>query len=271
MKYKIVFSDIDGTLLNKERELSPLTIKTIKEVKKQVPVVLISARMPQAMYHLQEELDIRELPIIAYNGGLVLVNDQPISSVEIPMDKLKAIHNFNTEKDLNVHLSLYHHNEWYVPKIDFWAEREENNTKVAPQVKPNAEVIEKWTLEHKAPHKIMAMGDKEKIDKISEYLSENYSEDLHFYRSNKNYLEIANKEISKFSAIQYLLEHHFKISTEETIAFGDNYNDIEMVGGVGMGIAVSNARQEVKDVAIQITGHGKEDGVAQSLQKLFSL
>ena len=97
MKYKIVFSDIDGTLLNKERELSPLTIQTIKEVKKQVPVVLISARMPDAMYHLQEELDIRESPIIAYNGGLVLVNDQPISSVEIPMDMLKAIHQFNTE------------------------------------------------------------------------------------------------------------------------------------------------------------------------------
>ena len=44
-----------------------------------------------------------------------------------------------------------------------------------------------------------------------------------------------------------------------------------MVGGVGMGVAVSNARQEVKDVATKITGHGKEDGVAQSLQEIFSL
>ena len=271
MKYKIVFSDIDGTLLNKERELSPLTIKTIKEVKEQVPVVLISARMPEAMHHLQEELDIRELPIIAYNGGLVLVNDKAISSVVIPLDTLKSIHNFNTENDLNVHLSLYHHDEWYVPQTDFWAEREENNTKVAPQIKANAEVIEKWTSENKGPHKIMAMGDEEKIDKISEFLSKNYSEDLHFYRSNKNYLEIANKKISKFSAIEYLLENHFKISTEDTIAFGDNYNDVQMVGGVGMGVAVSNARQEVKDVATKITGHGKEDGVAHCLQELFSL
>ena len=271
MNYKIVFSDIDGTLLNKERELSPFTIKIVKQVKKQVPVVLISARMPEAMYHLQEELGISDLPIIAYNGGLVLVNDTPISSVEIPIDILKAIHHFNTKNDLNVHLSLYHHDEWYVPQIDFWADREENNTKVAPQIKPNAEVIEKWTIEGKAPHKIMAMGDEEKIDKISEFLSKNYSGDLHFYRSNKNYLEIANKKISKFSAIEYLLENHFKITTEDTIAFGDNYNDIEMVGGVGMGVAVSNARQEVKNVATKITGHGKEDGVAQSLKELFSL
>ena len=271
MKYKIVFSDIDGTLLNKERELSPLTIQTIKEVKKQVPVVLISARMPDAMYHLQEELDIRESPIIAYNGGLVLVNDQPISSVEIPMDMLKAIHQFNTENNLNVHLSLYYNNEWNVPQTDFWAQREENNTKVSPQIKSNAEVIEKWTTEHKAPHKIMAMGEPEKIEEISDFLSKNYNDELHFYRSNKNYLEIANKKISKFSAIEYLLAHHFNISKEDTIAFGDNYNDVEMIGGVGMGIAVANARQEVLDVSTAVTANAKEDGVAQSLQKLFSL
>lgn len=271
MSYKIVFSDIDGTLLNKERELSEFTIKTLKEVKEKLPVVLISARMPDAMHHLQEELDIRNSPIIAYNGGLVLVDDKPISSVEIPMDYLKAIHQFNTENNLDVHLSLYHHDEWYVPQTDFWSDREENNTKVSPQIKSNAEVIEKWTSENKGPHKIMAMGDEEKIDKISGFLSENYKDKLHFYRSNKNYLEVANKEISKFSAIQYLLDNHYKISTEDTIAFGDNYNDVEMVGGVGMGVAVSNARQEVKDVAAKITGHGKEDGVAKSLQEIFSL
>ncbi|WP_417887375.1 HAD family hydrolase [Zunongwangia sp.] len=271
MEYKIVFSDIDGTLLNKERELSPFTIKIIKEVKKQLPIVLISARMPQAMHHLQEQLDIRELPIIAYNGGLILVNDKPINSVEIPLDTLKKIHNFNSKNKLDLHLSLYYHDEWYVPEFDFWAEREENNTKISPQVKPNAEVIEKWTSESKAPHKIMAMGDEEKIDQLSDFLKNNFSEELNFYRSNKNYLEIADKKISKFSAIQHLLENHYKLTTEDTIAFGDNYNDVEMVGGVGMGIAVSNARQEVKDVATQVTGHGKEDGVAQSLQKLFSL
>jgi len=71
MKYKIVFSDIDGTLLNKERQLSTSTISEIKKLKNKIPFILISARMPAAMRHLQKELEIEELPIISYNGGLL--------------------------------------------------------------------------------------------------------------------------------------------------------------------------------------------------------
>ena len=60
MSYNIVFSDIDGTLLNADRELSPATIKAVKRLNNKVPFVLISARMPAAMRHLQKQLEIDE-------------------------------------------------------------------------------------------------------------------------------------------------------------------------------------------------------------------
>ena len=53
------------------------------------------------------------------------------------------------------------------------------------------------------------------------------------------------------------------------IAFGDNYNDVEMINGVGHGVAVSNARQELLDVANQITSKNTEDGVAMVLENLI--
>jgi len=269
MQYKIVFSDIDGTLLNHDRELSPATISTIKKLKDKLPFVLISARMPAAMRHLQARLEINEQPIICYNGGLILVDGNAVSSTEIPLKTIEGLCDFN--KKMDCHLSLYHNDEWYVPQHDQWAAREENNTKVKPVIKSNREVLSEWSKHDKGAHKIMAMGDEAHIDEIKDYLSTNFPNQLHLYRSKPTYLEIANKEISKLTAINFLLQNHFKISTEETIAFGDNYNDVEMIKGVGMGVAVGNARKEVLEVANIVTQSGKEDGVANSLKELFKI
>lgn len=269
MSYKIIFTDIDGTLLNQDRELSELTINVFQQLQKEVPVVLISSRMPQAMQHLQEQLQISHQPLICYNGGLVLVEGKVVSSTEIPYPILEALIHYN--ESLNCHLSLYHNEDWYVPEMDFWALREENNTRVHPTVASSREVLKRWKQENKSAHKIMAMGEEAHIDAIVEYLEENYGEHLHLYRSKPTYLEIANKEVSKLTAINILLRDVFRLDLKEAIAFGDNYNDFEMLQAVGMGIAVGNAKPEILEIAKEITFHGKEDGVARSLQKLFNL
>lgn len=269
MQYKIVFSDIDGTLLNHDRELSPATISIIEQLKNKYPFVLISARMPAAMRHLQADLGINEQPIICYNGGLILVNGEVISSTEIPLNTIENLADFN--KNMNCHLSLYHSDEWFVPQYDQWAAREENNTKVKPGLRSNQDVISEWKKDNKGAHKIMAMGDEAHIDAIKDYLTKEFPEQLHLYRSKPTYLEIANKEISKLTAIKFLLKNHFDLTTEQTIAFGDNYNDVEMIKGVGMGVAVGNARKEVLEVANIVTQSGKENGVANSLKELFKI
>lgn len=267
MNYKIVFSDIDGTLLNNKRELSPGTIEAIKKLKDKVPFILISARMPAAMRHLQKELDIHHLPMICYNGGLILADEKVLSSTEIPISTLEELHRWNSKIDC--HLSLYHMDEWYVPQMDKWAEREYNNTKVLPDVKPNKEVIKKWKEEGKGAHKIMAMGKEEHIDQIRDFLNDSFPGQLHLYRSKDTYLEIAPKKISKFTAIEVLLEKHFGFSTEEAVAIGDNYNDVEMLKYVGYGVAVGNARPEAIEAANVVAGLSIEDGVAKILGKIF--
>lgn len=269
MSYKIIFSDIDGTLLNKERELSPLTISVFQQLQKEVPVVLISSRMPEAMRHLQHELHIAHQPLISYNGGLILVDDEIISSTEIPIEIIRKLHEFNV--NMSCHLSLYHNDEWYVPAHDYWAKREESNTKVTPKLLSTEEVLEKWKREEKGAHKIMCMGEPYHIDDIVAFLADHFGEQLHLYRSKDTYLEIANKEVSKLTGINILLKDHFHLELEDAIAFGDNFNDYEMLKAVGMGIAVGNAKPEILEIAKEITLHGKEDGVAKSLQKLFDL
>ncbi len=264
MPHSIVFSDIDGTLLNKERELSEFTISEIKRIKNKIPIILISSRMPSAMIHLQEDLGIEEQPLICYNGGLILVNNNPIHSTCIETDIIEDLFCFND--DLNVHISLYNNDEWFVPEIDFWAKREANNTKVNPIVKPINQVLKDWKSDLKGAHKIMCMGDEKLINLIVVFLESKYSSDLHLYRSKPTYLEIAHKSISKLTAIELLLNTHFNIPIEQAIAFGDNYNDIEMLKAVGMGVAVANAKPETLEIANFITLAGKEDGVATYLK-----
>ena len=267
MAYKLICSDIDGTLLNVDRELSKSTIAQVQRVAP-IPFILISSRMPAAMLHLQRDLKNESTPLIAYNGGLVIADNQIIHSTFIAPTMIQNV--ADQCKENSVHLSLYFNDEWYVPSMDFWAKREENNTKVSPSVKSTEEVIDTWTQEEKGAHKIMCMGDENEIDVLYNYLEKNHSDEVHLYRSKPTYIEISHKAISKKTAIEMLLKHSFNtINTEEIIAFGDNFNDIEMLEAVGMGVAVANAQTQVLEIAKMVTDTNKNDGVAKALKELI--
>jgi hydroxymethylpyrimidine pyrophosphatase-like HAD family hydrolase len=88
------------------------------------------------------------------------------------------------------------------------------------------------------------------------------------YRSKDTYIEISHKNISKKTAIEVLLKDHYtNISMDKVIAFGDNYNDIEMLKAVGLGVAVANANYEVLQIADVVTDTNKNDGVAKAIKE----
>jgi hydroxymethylpyrimidine pyrophosphatase-like HAD family hydrolase len=82
-------------------------------------------------------------------------------------------------------------------------------------------------------------------------------------------LEIAPKPISKATGLKKILAHGYAIGLDEVVAFGDGYNDIDLLQQVGWGVAVANAFPEVKAVANEVTQHHKEDGVASTLARIF--
>lgn len=268
---KIAFSDIDGTLLNADREPSPaLKTEVARLSLVGVPFILISSRMPQAMTWIQEDLGINDLPLICYNGGLVLVDGDVIHSSFIPPGIIS--HEFGMlNARLKLSMQLFHGDEWYVESMDHYALREQNNTRVTPVVKEMSEVVHDWSRRKIGAHKIMVMGDPEGIDKLVAALQTSVAGKLHLYRSKADYLEVASSDISKLTGVEMLLAHKYPgITLADCVAFGDNYNDIEMLKGVGTGVAVANAKPEVLAVADAVTGPAKEDGVALALQRLFT-
>ena len=267
MDYKLICSDIDGTLLGKNRELSQMTIREVQRVSP-IPFVLISSRMPKAMRHLQSQLGNVTMPLIAYNGGLVLHNNQVLHSAFIDNSVLEAV--IDLCKKTTIHLSLYFEDEWYVPSMDSWANKEVHNTKVTPTIKASKSVLRDWKNEGKGAHKIMCMGDETEMDILYKALENSFSREIMCYRSKPTYIEISHRSVSKKTAIDVLLNSCYtNITMENVVAFGDNYNDIEMLKAVGLGVAVSNAIEEVLQIANKITDTNKNDGVAKFIQELF--
>jgi len=268
--YKLVALDIDGTLLDKNRNISLKTGYVLKQISKLAKVLLISSRMPAAMRYIQEECGISKEPLVAYNGGLIMHKEKILSQTVIELEVLNDILEINSK--LGVHLSLFHNDEWYAPQQDYWSKREINNTRVQPVFKSNKEVLENWTLEQKAPHKIMCMGEASKIDELYQSLVEKFEDKIHLYRSKSTYIEIAPKQISKLSGVHTIInEIHKGIELKNVVAYGDNFNDIEMLENVGLGVAVANAKQEVLQIADQLTSSNVDDGVAIHLEKIFKL
>jgi Cof subfamily protein (haloacid dehalogenase superfamily) len=272
MKYKAISTDIDGTLLDANRQLSARTINVFSQLKG-IPIILASSRMPAAMRHLQAELGVLNHPLVCYNGGYVIRYEpgNPVPDVlettSIPAEICKGI--IGLSKGTEIHTSLYRDDDWHAPAFDHWTEREARITKVGANVTDLNVIIEQWSRQGLGAHKVMCMGPEAQIHVLEERLNERFGRDIHIYRSRPTYLELAPRAISKATGLALILNRYFNIGMEEVMAFGDNYNDIEMLSQVGWGVAVSNARDEVKAVANEIAGDAKQDGVAEVVEKYF--
>lgn len=273
-KFRIVFSDVDGTLLNKNRELSSATIFQIRKLKQHnIPFVMVSARMPAGMIHLYREVPM-DNPAICYNGALILKSieegingNNKLFSTTIDYSVAKSVYSICHKFDL--HFSLYSNNQWFASKNDEWRLREENNTKVKATIYSNMEYkISELENEQQHIHKLMVMGESMLIDALHNHLVSQFTGKINIYRSKDTYIEITPASINKAAGCLILL-NHLKLKPEQAIAFGDNFNDTELLQTVSLGIAMENSPAEVKEKAKMVAPANTDDGVARTLETIF--
>lgn len=257
--YKAVFSDIDGTLLNSRHQISPLTERAIKAViVKGIPFIPVSARPPYAITPYVEQLDTQQA-IICYSGALILdKNLTALYSVVLEAEDLQRLNRLLV--DFN-HLSVSHYAglDWFCNDLNnYWTVQESEITGLrAKQTPDNLTEV----------HKILVMGDAQEILRLEQLLKQHLPH-LSIHRSKNEYLEIMNKAATKAEAIRFM-ERHLNVSAEEIIAFGDNFNDLDMLQYAGLSVAMGNAPQEIKQAAKEITASNDEDGIALVLNRIF--
>jgi len=268
--YKLICLDIDGTLLDANRSLSSKTKQVFSQLNDEVVVILCSSRMPSAMKYLQAGLQIEHYPLICYNGGLIVdESGNVLDNQSTPMECLTILKDHGFASQCN--LSLYHNDDWFADKLDYWTNREINNTRVEPTLRSFNESYDFFQEANSTPQKIMRMGDEAVIDAIVAALDSN-NVAVNHYRSKDTYLEISARSTNKAYALDQLMKLKFtEIKPSEVIAFGDNYNDMNLIQFAGCGVAMGNGRDELKEVADRIALGNKEDGVALVIEEVFQL
>jgi len=266
--YKLICLDIDGTLLDKDRDLSLKTKSVFERIDNDVVVILASSRMPSAMSYLQKGLKIEHYPMICYNGGLIIEpNGHIIDNQAIPIACMEALLPFHQR----CNLSLYIADDWYTDREDSWTKREINNTRVQPTIRLYEQSLDAFKKATESPQKIMCMGDKEIIDQIDSSLNR-LEIKVNRYRSKDTYLEITAQSTNKALALDQLItKKYVNIKPSEIIAFGDNYNDIDLLKYVGCGVAMRNGRDELKTKANRVAPSNVDDGVALTLEEVYQL
>jgi len=264
-EYRIIFSDIDGTLLDSRHRVSGATRAKIQELDRRgVPFVLVSARMPDTIFPIQEALGIRA-PIVCYGGGLILDADHaPIDSVGIALDEALEIKEYIGAQWGQISCSTYSNDKWIVDDAeDPWVVQEAEITQFWPQVgAPDSLAVRDQTV-----HKLFCMGLPEDITALEKALVQRHPA-LTIFQSTLNYLEITHPAARKSYGVKAICKR-LGVGEEDTVSFGDNYNDLDMLLATGLGVAMGNAPRGVRDLAGKVTLTNDEDGLRVALEELF--
>lgn len=271
MKKYLIACDIDGTLINDQKELEQVTIETLRKVRDLGHTVIIATGRPLAgALHIYNQLGI-EFPIITDNGASI---DFP-GHIEfakqrtyIPLPVMKTL--FAYSKEYLVSAFFSDEEKVYAYKYN------EDLEKFFVGLTRNNLIECDFNDLDVEPNGLIFLVKPEHKDKIEKWIDFQYPDILSFRiwgtdKEGNIMYEIYLKHVSKASAIKYVLDY-YSIDPKNTIAFGDGVNDVEMISQMTFGIAMKNCVPELKDVCYQMTEYdNNEQGLAKYLNKFFNL
>ncbi len=246
MEIKLIVTDLDGTLLNSKKCVSEETTLAIANAQKiGVHFAFATARPERNTLEYAER--IKPDSIISNNGAKVSVNKQAIRTVCIEPHYAKRMIARLLQID-SIRLCL-DYDDISVTNCDDYLSWGNWGAVYSDFSSINYEGIQKIAIE--------SMD----ISLLSTIDFEDY--DCHFYANQgEKWFMVTNKQASKYNAIKFLA-HYYKIDISNVAVFGDDYNDIEMVEKCGVGIAMDNSIQELKNVADFVCANNDDSGIAQ--------
>nr|WP_041484314.1 Cof-type HAD-IIB family hydrolase [Desulfitobacterium metallireducens] len=255
--------DMDDTLLREDWTISERTVQAIRQAQgKGVYVTIATGRMPASVRPYAQQLEL-DVPVITYNGAMVqeALSEKVLYRKVIPIETAQNIINWLLLKE--VHFQVYLKDQVFVEEMNEWSRSYERATRV-PIIETNLQ--ERLALEKEGVEKILLFGEPEILKGWDDKFNLQYEGKIRTTKSKPNFLELIHSEVSKGVALSSLAKR-LGVKQEEVLAVGDSLNDLEMIQYAGMGVAMGNARQEVKEVANVVTSTNQEDGVAKAIER----
>ena len=268
MKYKLLVLDVDGTLLNDEREISKRTLAALLKVQQMgVRIVLASGRPTYGLMPLAKTLELGNYGgfVLSYNGCQIIkaqngeiLFERRINPEMLPYLEKKARKN-------GFAIFTYHDDTLITDSPDNEYIKNEallNNLKIIRE-------DEFSTAIDFAPCKCMLVSDKEKaLIGLEQHWEKRLAGTFDAFRSEPYFLEVVPCGVNKANTLGALLEH-LGVTREEVIAVGDGVCDVTMLQLAGMGVAMGHSQDSVKVCADYVTASNEEDGVALAVEKLI--
>lgn len=271
---RLILLDIDGTLTNSRKQISPKTKHALLTAQANgITLALCSGRPAQGLYRWAEELEMTSHGgfLISYNGGKVIncqtgdvLFDQPVS-VEDSRAILKHMKQFRVVPIVDHGKYMYvtdvfDHDLNLPEPVNIMRYEARGNGYLMCEVRDLAEFVD-FPL-----NKILTFGQPEYLQAHWQEMAAPFEGRLNAMFTAPFYFEFTAMDVDKATALHSALSP-LGYAPEEMIAFGDAQNDISMLEYAGIGIAMGNATPEVKKIANEVTASNDEDGIALALYR----
>ena len=247
---KMIVSDLDGTLLRSDKTVSDRTVRVLKEIESRGDkVVFATARPPRDAFRLIPD-ELKNDLVICYNGAIIYSDKKVVYSQEMPLSTTLEIFEIAARfglDQISMEVSDVLHSNFDVAKVF-------GPIPYSP--------IELSSYDFASTHKVMIF-DEEKIPvEFIDCLPESCTAVV---TDSGTLCQIVRRDVTKWNSIAHVLET-LGLESSSVIAFGDDYNDMEMIQNSGVGVAMGNAVADLKAVADHVTVSNDEDGVVAFLQ-----
>ena len=267
MAYEILVLDIDGTLTTSEKTITKETLEAIHNIQERGhKVVLASGRPTPGIRPVAEELNMSSYGgyILSFNGARItdcstneIIYQRVISSSLLP-EIYEAALEYNTGL-----ITFDEEKVLVADKVDEYIIKEAKLNRLSYEVIPN--FLDYVTFD---VNKCLMTSDPNHLAEVELKMKERFEGRLNIFRSEPYFLEIVPMHVDKAESLSKLLEF-LHLSKEQMISCGDGYNDITMIQYAGMGVAMANAQQKVKEVADYITLSNDNNGVAHVIKEFM--
>jgi len=273
MLYKLFVADMDGTLLNDNKELTDINIQTIKKLQDSgTKFAVATGRHDSMIKSYLKHLDLR-VPVISCNGAIVRepFSDQIFLSQALPREQ--SLHVIEICKESKVGFHIYGHERIFGENLNHKMLYYHDLNKTLPPDEQTKLVVvpdcRDIVLNAPEPlYKFLIISEEKLgLGDIIAQLSE--LDGLTVTRSMPLLCDVMKSGITKAYALQRLAES-LGIKREEIAAIGDQHNDIDLIEYAGLGIAVANAEDALKEKADIVTiANNNQDAVSEAIERFI--
>lgn len=261
MNYRLLATDFDDTLLSDDFTISEKNRQALAQAKQNgLEIAIVTGREYKALHKFWDGLDIGEYGVVLGGAQIVKRNGEVIDHRYIAEDKLEKAYEYIIKNDLycNIYTGFSYCYNHECEEHDIYTKITNNSGEYEKDISALTKNV----------GKVLIAVKKEDVKRMYKDLYDMLSDSCHVTISKPTYIELTNIEATKGSALLRLI-NILGIKKEETIAIGDGPNDITMIEEAGLGVAVLNAADVLKERADYIAPSNNDNAVAHVIEKFI--